>query len=256
MKKSTRIWIGTGFVICLIGSNLVNYYITTQNERKVYQKEVAALQKAIDDMTVQYEEQLADLEEKKEKRLAELKEKEEENTDQSFSESEAFLAYKAFLMGQREDTDGLKIGDMTGTTEQLEFIFLDVGADICPELHIRTKEEYLIYTYQDGEVERFKRLEGDVTLYNGGVFISESEEEDGITRNNIFVLEPNGEILVNMELLWQDKNGNEEADEEDRYEYNGVVISKEDWKNQMDKYRGMEKDEIEWFPIGFLNEIP
>ena len=248
MKNKTKIFIGIGFVICLIGSNLLTYYLTERNEQKEYEPEAAALQEKEDEMTAQHEKDLTDLQEEYKKQLAgleeeyaKLSEKPEEEPEKEPEMSaygeEMLEAYEAFLVG--EEINGA------------EYTYLDVGADSYPELHVRTEEEYVIYTYRDGEVIEFKRFEGKVTLYNGGVFMREVKDGKGVTKNNIFVLEPDGEILINMELLWQDKNGNGEADEEDRYEYNGVAISKEDWENQIDKYQQKETDEICWREVIF-----
>lgn len=158
--------------------------------------------------------------------------------------------YNNFLAGEMS-VRGEDIYQLITPTREPErrnatwYCIWDVSGDEIPELHICTGREYIIYSYKNGEMDRFQAFFSSpwqYTLLESGAFLNVYEIGSISNGYYYFELDEEGEIINELRFAWMDTNENYACDEEDEFQFEGVFYTKEEWIAKTEEYIILSED--------------
>ena len=278
-KNKTKIFIGIGFLICLIGSNLLCHQLSSRSAKERYREELAAKEQEIDRLAAEYEEES---EKQLEENLAQLESLREEIKDLNFQQveeeperqpatwetmlegfgqepstatkEEVMEAYEAFLNGERnvDSVTGLSIEDIAFPVGEPDkpwwtaYAYIDLNGDGLPELLVDSaRYDSLILTYQAGELIIWRPFKEDGkhewTLCSNGDFSIYRLPGAGEGEWYYYVaLNQKGEEIWYLEYGWEYVEDTDYSERE--YYFDGIKMSEKEWKSCINK---LPLDELE-----------
>ena len=166
------------------------------------------------------------------------------NIGKALQTKQILQVYNKFLAGQMS-TSGEDIYQLITPTGEPDrryatwYCIWDINGDEIPELHICNGREYNIYSYKNGEmskIQAFFSSPWQYTLLENGSFLNVYEL--GTISNGYYYFELNeeGEIINELRFAWLDVNENYACDEEDEFQFEGVICTKEEWLAKTEEY--------------------
>ncbi|MDR1550304.1 MAG: hypothetical protein LBT06_17200 [Hungatella sp.] len=176
----------------------------------------------------------------------------------SINESElVFEAYREFLKGERnvifhEQTIG--INKIISSEMEIDrnynarYALFDTNGDGLPELHILSQNHYYILSFKDGNLIVWAELTPYYEQLNNRAFLHIRPGGTPLHISSIYiVMDFSGNEMVRIFFEKYDIDENGVYDDNDRYFFEDVEVSKKDWDTLTEKYLSIGSDQIKWF---------
>lgn len=169
----------------------------------------------------------------------------------------AFKAYREFLNGERNvdyDEKTIDINKIISSEMEIErdynarYALFDTNGDGLPELHILSKSHYYILTFKEDNLIVWAELTPYYEQLNNLAFLHTRPGGAPLHISYIYIVKNfSGNDMVRLSFDKYDSDENGVYDDNDRYFYEDIKVSKKDWDTLTEKYFSIGSDKIHWF---------
>ncbi|MCL2159632.1 MAG: hypothetical protein FWH48_09515 [Oscillospiraceae bacterium] len=166
-------------------------------------------------------------------------------------ESYVLSAYRLFLEGSicAYDEKMQYIDDIflfNYGLDYAQYAFFDMNGDAIPELHLQLSFDstYLIFTYENGQVELWHREPGYCSPLNNGAILYERLGVPQLTTYQYIVIDFYGREVSRIAFYRTD-----DETYSNRFNFNGADVDEETWEALAGQYLSIGSDLIEWRPL-------
>jgi len=175
---------------------------------------------------------------------------------QAYDYAETTIAYKEMLNGLRGvlyNDQCINIDKIISSEREPEkdndthYALFDTNGDGQPELHIRSQNHYFIISYKNEDLYVWKDLSPYYTQLDNGAFLHFRPGGTPPHMSYIYlIMNYSGDETLNIYFEKYDMDANGVYDENDKYLYEGIEVTLDEWTSLTEKYLTEKSDSIEW----------